>query len=422
MKNIILLKCFAIIIKLATFSTVTFGQLPATGEVQGVFNVSDIGSASYTIPIKAPDGIAGLQPSISLAYNSQGGNGIMGMGWSIAGISAITRVGRNIYHDKATAGVELSANDRFALDGNRLILISSGNYGGANTQYRTEIESYNTIKANGTLGSGPQSFTVTDQDGKVYEYGAVANARATIPGKSEPYMWLLNKVTDLNGNQITYHYTNSPGNEVLISAIRYNIDPNTAPNYKSYISSSYENRPDPNFKYLAGAATISSKRLKKVSAIQWDGYWRYFRSYDLNYETGIYTHLITISENGKDQDEAFTETTFDYGPASSGYQSATVSGNFSVAHEFVAGDYNGDGKSDLIQFTKNYTPSSNIWNLYLSTGANFTLTQTGNLPPSPSDYTENKKLPVNRDYAASFFDFNGDGKEDFVYRSKKPFL
>lgn len=60
------------------------------GVVDGTASVTLTGAATYTIPIKCPSGTNGLQPSIAIGYSSQSGNGIMGIGWNISGLSAIT--------------------------------------------------------------------------------------------------------------------------------------------------------------------------------------------------------------------------------------------------------------------------------------------------------------------------------------------
>ena len=55
------------------------GSLP--GEVQ----VDNTGSAKYTIPLAVPVGTGGIEPELSLEYSSQGGNGPLGVGWSLGG-------------------------------------------------------------------------------------------------------------------------------------------------------------------------------------------------------------------------------------------------------------------------------------------------------------------------------------------------
>ena len=56
------------------------------GSIAGEFSVSN-GTASYAIPIQMPQGVAGMQPEVSLNYSSQSGNGLLGVG----GLSTIHR-------------------------------------------------------------------------------------------------------------------------------------------------------------------------------------------------------------------------------------------------------------------------------------------------------------------------------------------
>ena len=64
-----------------TGSTIAVGTLPGTS------SVDDDGSAHYTIPLSVPSGRAGMQPDLALEYSSRGGNGLLGVGWSLTGFS-----------------------------------------------------------------------------------------------------------------------------------------------------------------------------------------------------------------------------------------------------------------------------------------------------------------------------------------------
>lgn len=46
------------------------------GATPGSHQVTPSGAFTYTIPIAVPPGVAGIEPKLSLAYNSQGGNGL----------------------------------------------------------------------------------------------------------------------------------------------------------------------------------------------------------------------------------------------------------------------------------------------------------------------------------------------------------
>jgi RHS repeat-associated protein len=65
---------------------------PAPGPgTSGSIGVSSSGSATYEVPLWVPEGMSGLKPNLSLRYDSRGGNGVVGVGWSLAGVSQIQR-------------------------------------------------------------------------------------------------------------------------------------------------------------------------------------------------------------------------------------------------------------------------------------------------------------------------------------------
>jgi hypothetical protein len=75
------------------------------GTTAGSLDVTPNGAAVYTIPIFTPPGTGGMIPSVSVVYNSQAPNGLVGYGWNLSAISSISRIGRSIYSDGYIRGV-----------------------------------------------------------------------------------------------------------------------------------------------------------------------------------------------------------------------------------------------------------------------------------------------------------------------------
>ena len=81
------------------------------------FGVSDSGAATYNVAIVAPPGTAGVAPTLALNYNSQSGNGLLGMGWSLDGLPSVGRCPRTVTQDGVVGGINYDANDRFCIEG-----------------------------------------------------------------------------------------------------------------------------------------------------------------------------------------------------------------------------------------------------------------------------------------------------------------
>src|SRR6266700_1518309 len=186
-------------------------SLAQTVTLPGQFAVGPTGAATYKIPIALPPGTAGMVPSLSLDYSSQGSNGLLGVGWSLAGLPSIGRCPRTITQDGAGGGINYDANDRFCMDGERLVAIS-GSYGADGTEYRTEIDSYNKIVSHGVAGTGPAWFEVHTKSGQIMELGHTTDSLVLAQGKATARNWALNKVSDTAGNYFTVSYTNDTTN------------------------------------------------------------------------------------------------------------------------------------------------------------------------------------------------------------------
>lgn len=154
-----------------------------------------------------------MQPELALTYGSRRGNGLLGVGFAIEGLSEIRRCGKTLATEGTASGVDFDDTDRFCLDGQKLVAVN-GVYGADTTEYRTERESFARIVSNGVAG-GPVSFDVWTRDGHVRHYEAITGKRTAVDpawpnaltaiGNVTP-AWVLNEVTDRSGNSIRYSY------------------------------------------------------------------------------------------------------------------------------------------------------------------------------------------------------------------------
>jgi hypothetical protein len=221
--------------------------------LSGQFAVSPTGAATYSIPISVPPGTAGMVPSLSLSYSSQIGNGLVGLGWGLGGLSSISRCPQTIAQDGAAGSVNFDANDRYCMDGQRLIAIS-GAYGADGAQYRTEVDTFSKIISHGSAGNGPAWFEVHTKSGRTLEYGHTADSQILAQGKTTAGVWALDKVSDSKSNYYTITYTNDAGNGQYYPS-RIDYTGNTAAATATYNSVQfvYTSRPDITPLYQAGS-------------------------------------------------------------------------------------------------------------------------------------------------------------------------
>ncbi len=258
-----------------------------TGAIAGSFRVNEQGAATYNIPVATFAGTAGVAPQVSLNYNSQSGSGIAGVGWSISGLSSVTRCRQTEAQDNQALALAFGPGDRFCLDGQRLILTSGSTYGAPGTRYRTEIDSGVEVTANGGTTGNPAWFQVTRKDGSVSQYGNSSNAKQL--AGSATLTWAINQFADSAGNPIKFQYLNDT-HGFRIHRIDYAFGSNrTAATSSTYIAFTYGDRPDPQISYVNATRLPQTRRLTRIESFN-NG--TSLRSYNLQYSSMLPQHGV----------------------------------------------------------------------------------------------------------------------------------
>ncbi|MEK6747726.1 MAG: SpvB/TcaC N-terminal domain-containing protein, partial [Pseudomonadota bacterium] len=349
------IECTFILFAAALFALPAHAVTSSVGSTPGSFNVSPSGAAAYNIPINVPPGTNGMAPNLSLNYNSQGGNGLLGVGWGLAGLSAITRCPATQDVDGGMGGsVNFDINDKFCLDGQRLTLVS-GTYGYAGSSYRTRIDTFQEITAYGALGNGPAYFKVRTKAGQYLEYGATVDSAIEAQGKSTVAVWALNKISDRAGNYLTITYNeNNANGEYSPARIDYTGNSTTGTGTYNSVQFAYEARPDIVPMYHAGSMMRSTVRLAHVYTYAGATQVRDYRvAYDLSAATSR-SRVTSVTECAWDAAwVCLAPTVLGWQNGQSGFSEVTESRIYNWVSMFSSGKYlpmdiNGDGKSDLV--------------------------------------------------------------------------
>lgn len=319
-------------------------------DTKGEISVSGAGELNYSLPIALPPGIKSVAPQINLVYGSNSFTGLAGAGWNISGLSSITRIGRNIEKDGAVRGVKFDYSDLYQYNGQRLIVTSGeGTYGRDGATYVTQQYSNIKIKSLGvsseTASPGPASFEITFEDGSQAVYG----------GSSTSYNnheYVLTKWTDVNGNYITYNYIKE-NNVIRISSIQWGGNSVKNTSHFNTIAFNFKARNIKVFAYTNGVKSIQDKILDNI-IVSTNG--SQFRKYVIEYTTAsngtLYEMLYKITEFNANNESAspvvFTRSNnndFFIQEEKSPYSQGTLDND-----KTVKGDFDGDGKLDLLTY------------------------------------------------------------------------
>ena len=375
-------------------------QGAVVGKIPGELNVGASGNAAYTIPISCPPGVNGVQPNISLVYNSQSGNGIAGWGWNLGGLSMISRVPKNYYYDNEKSGIIWDKYSPLALDGQRLVvngpLVSSSD----TIEYRTENDESNKIVGYNITAWGPKYFKIFQKDGNVLEYGNRSSLASYFPVKSSSLNlpdtefynlgWALHKITDPNHNFVEYVYATNNSlsgsysfSDTRLSSIIYGHEENGSKQIVATIYFEYDIIANMGPMYIDGMETRNRNCLKKIVVKGLNS--QTLETYDLKYEPerDIY-HLVSIKKTNA-SGESFLPIEFTWGAHSYSQeyssemtleQTPRLKALNSEGYEISSmikfwGDINGDGISDPVVKFQMKNAAGNmkyLWVMYRNGG------------------------------------------------------
>jgi RHS repeat-associated protein len=418
-------------------------------------DVSPTGSFSNEVAVQVP-AFHGIEPSISLTYDSTTPDGLLGVGWRLNAASYITRAGA---HGGAP---RFDSTDVFMLDGAQLVRCAPGC--GTGGTHETRQRDFTRITFDGTR------WTRWRPNGVQLRYDPLplANSKGT-------YRWALSTVTDTHGNTVTYDH-DCDGSECYPASITYADGPEhcevfgdlrwcTPGPEGARVRFHYEARPDP-VSYGTGTGTVvTAKRLKTIE-VRMAG--ALVRAYALGYKTSkstgssllrsvqLFPSDATIDTSGtvsagatKPQSPTVFATTSMASPPAQwsskplltgGLSSlgAAGPGNSSDAHVFrditisnragqrfdpatgevvrlshgsLLGDFDGDGRTDMA-----------FWSMTSCSGTVHITTVLADRPTSPVETgPEPNPLsapPCANRMSAFAADLNGDGIDDAVFMSR----
>ncbi len=398
----------------------------------GAFSVDQGGAATYSVPIPLPPGTAGMAPSLSLGYSSHAGNGVLGVGWSLAGLSAITRGGADMLRDGFHDPLDGDAHDRFYFGPSRLVLVS-GEYGADGSEYRTENDQFSRFVFR-SPGTGGGSWQVLDRSGLVLSFGTTPDSsiRREIGNTPLAVAWSLQRVEDRSGNyyEVTYSVERDGehATEFVPAQIRYTGNHHAGVEPYTTVSFLYEQRQhDPFEGYFAPSRSpkkvTRKQRLREIEVKTGN---RVNRRLVFDYEASPGTaesRLVSVREHAHDG-STYAPTRFEWEPVQAGWSHSPAWSSTPLSHPTFGDkgrqlvDLNGDSLPDLVgsHAVNSYTSDLVV---ALNNGGGFDPSSAYALPTGVflSSESPTPGSPNSIEFGgtgAMFVDLNGDALPDLV--------
>ena len=368
------------------------------GKIDDEINVSPIGQLSYEIPIPALPGTGGMKPILSVCYNSSTKNGLAGYGFDLAGLSIISRVPSDLFHDGIATAIDFTSHDHFALDGQRLINYCNT---GTEIEYKTENNSFAKIIAKGK-STNPTSFTVYTKSGLIHEYVSVSKAL----GKAETdstLFWLESKVSDTKGNYFTITYGGDAStNDFYPLRIDYTGNATTGLSPYASMRFSYTSNNYSPVTYVNGVKVKKSKLLSSIGLYMGA---KAVRSFTFSYQIVNRKYQLSLVKESSPEGDYKNSTRLTWANLNDFKVQNYNYSQTNLIHKatLTVGDFNGDGMADFIATPENDRAGWKGWKLFISHGTYFTQAASG-----AWSWNDDKLEQV------VCGDFNGDGYADVV--------
>jgi RHS repeat-associated protein len=399
------------------------GVLAPAGD--GSTSVDDRGQMHAHIPIWVPPGRAGIQPSLSLEYTSGGGNGPVGVGWGLAGLSRITRCSNLRQHGNVAPPIQWKEGDTWCADGEPLVPIP-GNWRYSKFHDDGSVFVWQRLAVD-DVGYW-QQYT---RDGRIYSFGGTANARVFVNNNMSTaavMSYALSRVEDRAGNFMTVTYEPAGGD---IRATRIDYTGSAANTPQRSVTFAYdETRKDVDDRVFADQPFTYTSRLSHIdmhapNSRNMDPLRTFSLEYGESPTTGR-SRLQRISEcSGSATTPLCRQQSFTYADgvalaAANAWNATSVDSSnqliSDVAQRNVEGvaptvrllDVDGDGKDDLLYLSND---ANERYHLRFSTGTTFGPAVTTSIAASASP-----NLPLTEAAASPplVLDFDGDGHADVL--------
>jgi len=319
-------------------------QTTAAGFTPGTFSVSETGAALYSIPIQVPPGVRGIEPKLALVYNSQAGNGYLGVGWSLQGMAAVERCGKTIAQGGVRTAVKYDSTDRYCFNGERLVGVA-GTYGGGNEdEYRTERESFARFYSYGQAGGGPTSFLASIKGGPIMEFGGTGGCRFEALGKSSVRVYALSRMWDWSGNTLSVGCSEDTNGDARPAIIDYTQNSTGGLANFARVEFWYATRPDPIRRNIAGSDVAILGRITNIKTLLGTNPVKDYRfAYEQSPATGR-SRLTSVTECSGDGSQCLVAATFDYSDYSGAGSGTWTGGHSTSSAGWRLADLFGEGR------------------------------------------------------------------------------